>query len=37
LAKTSLFVPSINRFYVSAPHLASFDARVMIFEPSTTD
>jgi DNA-binding beta-propeller fold protein YncE len=34
LAKTSLFVPSLDRFYVSAPHLADFDARIMIFAPA---
>jgi DNA-binding beta-propeller fold protein YncE len=33
LAKTSLFVPSLDRLYVSAPHLADFDARIMIFAP----
>lgn len=36
LAKTSLFVPSLDRYYVSAPHLASFNARVMIFAPATS-
>jgi DNA-binding beta-propeller fold protein YncE len=36
LAKTSLFVPSLDRLYVSAPHLADFDARIMIFAPSPT-
>jgi DNA-binding beta-propeller fold protein YncE len=36
LAKTSLFVPSLDRLYVSAPHLAEFDARVMIFAPATS-
>lgn len=33
LAKTSLFIPSLDRLYVSVPHLADFDARVMIFAP----
>jgi DNA-binding beta-propeller fold protein YncE len=37
LAKTSLFVPSLDRLYVSAPHLAEFDARVMIFAPATSN
>lgn len=31
MAKTSLFVPSLNRMFVAVPHLGDSDYRVMIF------
>lgn len=34
MAKTSLFVPSLDRIFVAVPHLGDYDYRVKVFEVS---